>query len=140
MSSYLPAGLPHLLPSPDDAPWWEALARRELVIQRCAACGTWRHPPAPVCASCHATAVRWERVSGRGRVFTWTVIHHAVHPALAACVPYNVVVVELPDAAGVRLISNVVDVAPDELRVGLAIEVVFEEQGDLVLARFRRSP
>ena len=136
---YLPADLPRLVPGRDDRPWWDALRRHELVVQRCAACGTWRHPPAPVCAACRSPDARWERVDGRGRVFSYTIVHHAVHPALADRVPYNVVLVELPDAAGVRLISNLIDVPADEMRVGLEVEVVFEDLDDEVtLPRFRR--
>jgi uncharacterized OB-fold protein len=139
MMPYLPPDLPRILPGRDDAPWWEALRRHELVIQRCAVCGTWRHPPGPVCAACHATAVRWERVSGRGRVFSFTVVHHAVHPSLAGRVPYNVVLVELPDAGRVRLVTNLIDVAPAEVQVGLDVEVVFEDLEDVTLPRFRRA-
>ena len=134
---YLPAALPRLPPGRDDAPWWEALRRHELVIQRCAACGAWRHPPAPVCPACHATTWRWERVSGRGRIFSYTVIHHAVHPALAEHVPYNVALIELPDAGRVRLVSNVLDVLPEDLRIGLEVEVVFEDVEEITLPRFR---
>jgi hypothetical protein len=136
---YLPAELPRLIPGRDDAPWWEALCRHELTVQRCARCGTWRHPPSPVCAVCHESEARFERVSGRGRVFSYTIIHHPVHPALAESVPYNVILVELPDAGSVRLISNLVDVPPDEVRVGLEVEVVFEDVGhDVTLPRFSR--
>jgi hypothetical protein len=136
--SYLPPDLPFLVPGHDDAPWWEALRRHELVIQRCAACGTWRHPPVPICSACHATTHRWERVSGRGRVFSYTIAHHAVHPALVERVPYNIALVELPDAGGVRLVSNLVDVPGEEVAIGLEVEVVFEEQGEVTLPRFRR--
>ena len=140
MIPYLPAELPRFVPGRDDAPWWEALRRRELVVQRCADCGSWRHPPGPVCPACHSARSAFERVSGRGRVFSYTIIHHAVHPALADRVPYNVVLVELPDAGNVRIISNLVDVPPEEVRVGLEVEVVFEEvDADLTLPRFRCS-
>ena len=108
------------------------------MIQRCAACGTWRHPPVPICSACHATTHRWERVSGRGRVFSYTIAHHAVHPALVERVPYNIALVELPDAGGVRLVSNLVDVPGEEVAIGLEVEVVFEEQGEVTLPRFRR--
>ena len=134
---YLPAELPRLPPGRDDAAWWEALRRHELVIQRCAACGIWRHPPSPVCAGCHALASSWERVSGRGHVFSYTWVHHPAHPALAERVPYDVALVELADAGNVRLVTNVIDVAPGELQVGLAVEVVFEDLDDLTLPRFR---
>ena len=141
MRPYLPAELPRLAPTRDDAAWWEALRHHELTVQRCRACGTWRHPPSPICPACRSSAARFERVSGRGRVFSYTIVHHAVHPALAGHLPYNVVLVELPDAGGVRLISNVVDVPPTDLRVGLEVEVVFEDLDDATtLPRFRRAP
>jgi uncharacterized OB-fold protein len=73
-------------------------------------------------------------------VFSYTIVHHAVHPALADHLPYNVVLVELPDAGGVRLISNVVDVPATDLRVGLEVEVVFEDLDEATtLPRFRRA-
>ena len=109
------------------------------MIQRCAACGAWRHPPVPICSACHATAHRGERVSGRGRVFSYTIAYHPVHPALVERVPYNIALVELPDAGNVRLVTNLIDVPPDEVAVGLEVEVVFEDLEDATLARFRRS-
>ena len=77
-------------------------------------------------------------MSGRGRVFSYTIAHHPVHPALVDRVPYNIVLVELPDAGGVRLVSNLVDVPVEEVAVGLEVEVLFEDQGDVTLPRFRR--
>jgi uncharacterized OB-fold protein len=137
---YLPPELPRFVPGRDDRPWWDALRRHELVIQRCAACGAWRHPPAPVCASCRSAETRWERVQGRGRIYSYTIIHHPVHPALADRVPYNVVLVELPEAGGVRLLSNLVDVPAEDVRIGLEVEVVFEDlDEETTLARFRRA-
>jgi len=73
-------------------------------------------------------------------VFSYTWVHHATHPALAERVPYNVALVELPDAGGVRLVSNVIDLRPDELQVGLAVELVFEDLEDVTLPRFRPAP
>jgi hypothetical protein len=135
--AYLPDSLPVLDPGCDDAPWWEALRRHELLVQRCAVCDRWRHPPSPLCPACQSTAHRWQQVIGRGRLFSYTVVHHAVHPALTPHLPYNVALVELPDAGNVRIISNVVDASPDVLAVGLEVEVVFEDQGGVVLPRFR---
>jgi len=137
---YLPAALPRFVPGRDDGPWWDALRRHELVIQRCADCGRWRHPPAPLCASCRSVAVRWERTSGQGRVFSYTIVHHAVHPALADHIPYNVALVELPDADNVRLISNLVDVPPADIHIGLEVEILFEDlDQETTLPRFRRA-
>ena len=78
------------------------LARGELRLQRCGACGEWRHPPRYRCAACGATDVSWEPASGRGRVFTWTVTHRPVDPAFTP--PYAIVVAELDE--GPRLVGN----------------------------------
>ena len=94
--------------------------------------------PAPICFACHSAATEWAPLSGRGTVYTYTVVHHPVHPKLAGSIPYNVVLVALDDAPGVRLVSNLVDAAPEELRVGLPVEVVFEASiSDTQIPRFK---
>jgi uncharacterized OB-fold protein len=121
-------------------PFWEACARRELRLQRCAACGRFRQPPLPGCPHCGSAASDWPLLAGRGRVFSFTVVHHPAIPNLQGEVPYNVVVVELEGAPGARLISNLLDVAPGELRIGLEVEIAWDEpRPGLVLPRFRRA-
>ena len=136
---YLPFGTPLPRPTEDDAGWWEACRRHELVIQRCADCGTFRHTPRPVCFKCRSFNFVWQPVSGRGRIFSYTIAHHAVHPALRERVPYNVIVVELPDADGVRVVSNLVGGDEDPPQIGEEVEVVWEDVAeDISLPRFRR--
>jgi uncharacterized OB-fold protein len=136
---YLPSELPKPVPTLDTREWWEACKRHELVFQRCTECATLRHPPGPVCGQCHSFAYDWQRSAGRGKVFSFSIVHYALVPALQDRVPYNVSVIELDDAPSVRLISNVVDVAARKLDVGLAVEVIWEEVGELTLPRFRRA-
>lgn len=116
---------PRPVPEPDDAsaPFWEAAARHELVVQRCASCRTFRHPPRPMCPACASSDAAFERVSGRGRVWSWVVAHPPVLPAFAGRAPYNVAVVELDE--GVRMIGNLLGVS--EIAEGLPVEVVFED-------------
>ena len=122
----------------DTRPFWDACRRRELAVQRCAECGTFRHPPTPVCWHCRSFRHEWTRLSGRGTVFSYAVVHRAFLPELAEAVPYTVVVVSLDDAPGVRLVSNLVGAAPGELRVGLPVEVLFEDVSpEVTLPRFR---
>ena len=137
-TSYLPPTMPLPAVTEDTRPFWEACRRRELLVQRCTRCASFRHPPAPLCWRCRSFAHEWVAVSGRGRVFTHAVVHRAPLPALEAAVPFTVVVVALDDAPGVRIVSNLVDAGPGELRVDLPVEVVFEEMSpEVTVPRFR---
>jgi uncharacterized OB-fold protein len=126
--------------TPAMAPFWEAARRHELVVQRCRACGARRFPARELCSGCLSREADWEPVSGRGTVFSVAVVHHALHPGFAAEVPYAVVVVELEE--GPRMISNLLGVAPGDIRIGLPVEVVFEEvTPEITLPKFRpRTP
>jgi uncharacterized OB-fold protein len=128
-----------LLPVPDEdgAPFWEYAARGELRIQACASCGELRFPPRPCCPYCASFTGEWRRMSGRGRIWSYVVPHPPLLDAYAALAPYNVVLVELTDAPPrIRLVGNVVtgpdagldSVAPDRIRIGAPVRVVFAEQ------------
>jgi uncharacterized OB-fold protein len=109
----------------------------ELRFQRCDACSAWRHVPREICARCGSAAWSWARASGRGRIFTWTVAERAMHPAFAADAPYAPVVVEMEE--GVRLVSQMVDCAPDALAIDMPVEVVFvAATPEVTLPKFRR--
>ncbi len=115
-------------------------ARGELRLRRCNACREWCHVPRVTCPNCASTDWAWERVKGTGRLYTWTVVHRAMHPAFMGDVPYAVVVVELDE--GPRLVSGIVDCPLEALEMEMPVEVVFERSdrwGDRVLPRFRRA-
>lgn len=138
--AYLPDGLP--LPNIDEIDtrvWWAACQRRELTVQQCATCDAFRHPPVPICHECHSFDFRWTPVGGRGVVFSYILPHHPVHPALRGHPPYNVVLVELPDAGGVRMIGNLIDTPNDRVRIGLDVEVTWQEREGIVLPQWKRS-
>ena len=118
---------PRPVPDPDvsGAPFWEAAARHELVLQTCASCGTIRHPPRPMCAVCNSMEYTFERASGRGRIWSWVIAHAPVLPSFAEKVPYNVVVVELDE--GVRMVGNLFDVDNDAITEGMPVTVDFED-------------
>jgi uncharacterized OB-fold protein len=129
-------------PRPDpvdaaDARFWAFVAAGELRIQGCAACGTFRHPPRPLCASCGSTDDEWIPSSGRGEVWTFTVIHPPTLAAVAERVPYGAVVVRLDE--GVFMVSNLVDCPVEEVVVGTRVEVAITGVEDgLTLPLFRR--
>lgn len=101
----------------DNAFWFAAAREHRLVIQRCCDCGALRHPPGPMCPHCRSLG--WDTVdaSGRATLFSWVVAHHPRHPAFES--PYVVAVVDLEE--GTRLISNLVDLAADELEIGMPL-------------------
>ncbi|HUI48091.1 MAG TPA: OB-fold domain-containing protein [Acidimicrobiia bacterium] len=119
-----------LLPAADglNGEFYGFLARGELRLQRCTACAAWRHPPRFRCATCGSAGVAWERASGRGRVYSWTVTHRAVDPAFTP--PYAILVVELDE--GPRLVGNLRGVEPSELVLDLPVVVEIEAVSDTV--------
>ncbi len=127
------------LPQPtlDNHEFYEAAQRGELRFQRCADCGTWRHYPRPVCPECLSTRLSWERASGRGTIYTWTIVHGPTLPAFQDDLPYNVVDV-LTDE-GIHFQSQVLDCPPEEIYAGMPVEAVFVPVSeDMTLVKFRR--
>lgn len=121
---------------PDMAPFFEAARRRQLVVQRCRGCAALRFPARDRCSGCLSREAEWVPVSGRGTVFSYAVMHQVYHPGFAAEVPYAVVLVALEE--GPRLLTNVVGCAPGDLRIGMAVEVVFEDASpEVTLPKFR---
>ncbi len=134
-----PVAAPAPAVTPALEPFLAAAKRGELVVQRCSSCATLRFPAREVCSRCLSRDVAWVPVSGRGKVWSFVVMHQAAHPFFAARVPYAVVQVELDE--GVRMISNLLDLPAADVRVGQPVEVVFEAvDGDVVLPRFRPRP
>ncbi|HUI02914.1 MAG TPA: Zn-ribbon domain-containing OB-fold protein [Acidimicrobiales bacterium] len=135
---YFPDEMPMPAVNAETAPWWEAAAAHRLVVQRCGACGTTRHPPGPVCPACRSEQAEWHELPGTGTVYTYTVVRQAFIPALADRLPYAVIAVELDDAGGARMVSNLVEAEPTEAAVGMAVEVVWEDMGpEVSVPRFR---
>lgn len=123
-------------PSLDDKPHWEAMRRHEFLIQKCGKCGTVQHPPRPACFSCHGIDMGWVKASGRGTIYSYTIVPQATHPAWRESVPYNVVIVELEE--DVRVISNLVGTPNDQIKVGLPVVMVFDDvTEDFTLPRFK---
>lgn len=121
---------------PDNQGFWEGVQRQELVLQRCKGCGTWSHPPRPMCPKCRSLEREWSPASGKGTVYSWVTYREAPHPGFKA--PYSVVLVELEE--GVRLVSNLVDVGPEEIAIGMPVEVVFNQIHDeTFLPKFRKA-
>jgi uncharacterized OB-fold protein len=98
-------------------------------------------PPSPFCPGCRSQAVEWLELSGRGTIFTYTVVHHPVMADLAGSVPYAVAAVELEGAPGVRLLGNMVETDAEAISVGMPVEVQWADIREGVsVPRFRPTP
>ncbi len=117
--------------------YWDAASEHRLDILRCRACGTWIHYPQPRCPSCHGADVAPQTVSGRGTVASFTVTHFAPTPDLADALPITLVMVELEEQAGLRIVTNLAEADRGELRIGLPVEVTFEDRDGETLPQFR---
>jgi uncharacterized OB-fold protein len=124
----LPEGLPRPVPEPDglSRPYWEGTRRGELWVQRCRACRAWQWGPEWICHACRSFEMGWERVDGRGWIYSWERAWHPVHPALREAGPYVVVLVELPQAGNVRMIGNLVGDPHRSVVIGAAVTAAFE--------------
>ena len=119
-------------------PFWEGARKHEFRLQRCASCHKLWAPNGPVCPHCFSEDYTWEALSGRGKIASWVVFHKLYHPAFANDLPYNVAFIELDE--GPRVIANVVGIPNEELRIGMPVEVVFEDVNDAVsIPKFRRA-
>ncbi len=110
----------------DNRVFWEAAQQGRLVTQRCGGCGRLRHPPRPMCPWCHSLEYDVLELAGTGVVYSYTLLHHPQHPSF----DYPVIAALVDLDEGVRMLSNLVDIAPSEVRVGLPVRVGFERTRD----------
>ena len=124
------------VPSQLSEPFWAACKRHELTVQKCNNCGSFRFPPAVLCPECLSDATEWSQVSGRGKVFSFVVYRRLYNTTFEQDLPYTVAIVEL--AEGTRMLSNIVGIAPEDVRCDMPVEVVFEDiTPDATLPKFR---
>lgn len=120
--------------TPDTQFFWDGVREHTLLIQRCAACDALRHPPRPMCPHCNSLSWTTIAASGRGRVYSFVMPRHPPFPWFDGT--YIVALVELDE--GVRLVSNLCDVAPEDATIGMRVEAFYEHFDDgLVLPQFR---
>lgn len=110
----------------DTAFFWEGTRAGELRVQRCGACGERRHPPGPVCPKCHAMQPAYDVVSGRGAVYSYVVHRHPPVPGKE--LPILLVLVELDE--GVRMVGELVDATPDDVKIGASVQVAMVRVDD----------
>ena len=131
-----PASLPfRVLPLLDDENrfFWTSGADGRLRFLRCQGCGYYLHPPIPRCPECGSREIAPSEVSGRGEVHSVTVNHH---PWDGDTEPYAIAIVVLAEQADLRLTTNVIGCPPDDVHIGMPVQVTFEPHDDVWLPLF----
>ena len=122
--------------TPDMREFFDGARAGRLMVQKCDSCGKLRFPAHDLCSKCNSTDSRWVHVSGRGEVFSFSIMHQLYHPGFAKEVPYAVVMVELEE--GCKFVSNLLGVQPHDIKCGMPVEVTFEKLSDEVsMPKFR---
>ncbi len=118
------------------APYWAAAKRHELKMQRCPNCAYIRFPAAKRCPECLHENNDWVQLSGKGTVWSFGVYHHVFHQSFTGDIPYNIALVQLDE--GPRLLTNIVGIANDAIRVDMPVEVAFDDvTAEVTLVKFR---
>ena len=115
---------------PDDLtkPFWEAATEGRLVIQNCAECDLLQNPPLPACAQCGSgSGLEWKTMSGRGKIYNYCVVYDTPIAALHEDQPFNLAVIMLDDDPGIQMYSHLPGTPVDDVPIGAAVEVIFEE-------------
>lgn len=132
------AQFPLPVPNLDNQEFWDKCREHRLVLRRCRDCHIISHPPKPNCPECTSDNLEWVESGGKGTVYTYVITRQPVSPAFVGRLPWNVVDVELEE--GVHMISNLVHCDSDEIEIGMAVTVVFEEVNDeITLPKFKRA-
>lgn len=105
-------------------PYWLHLQRNELWIPRCKSCSRLVFYPREICPHCFGLDFIWERLSGKGRVYTFTIIRRPFLPEFAAIAPYVFAIVELEE--GIRMATNIVNCPPEDVHIGMNVQAVFD--------------
>ncbi len=125
---------PTAVQTPDTAPFWQACDSGELLLQRCSSCSTLRYFPRPGCHNCGSLEFSWQKSTAKGTIYTYTSVYRPAHPAFTD-VPYTLVVVELEE--GVRIMSQLVDCSPEDVRIGMAVGVAWDTSVEPALPYFK---
>lgn len=125
--------LPEPKPTELSQPHWQACKDGKLLVQQCSQCAVYIFPPEPVCPHCFKASLRWQQSSGKGRLYSFTVVHRPQTPAFNT--PYIAAIVALDE--GWHMLSNIIDCRIEDLAIDKPLEVTFVKRGDRVLPFFK---
>lgn len=120
----------------DNEKFWESCKRHEMRLQKCRDCGYVRYYPSPVCHKCSSFNFDWSQVSGKATVYTFSVVYRPPSAAFANDIPYVYGIVELDE--GPMMPTNIVGIEPEKVRVGMKVEVTYDDvTPEITLPKFR---
>ena len=119
----------------DSAEFWKFTTEGKLMLRRCEVCGNQMYYPRITCTKCLSTNLGWVEASGRGHVHAVSVIHRPSVEAFRAGGPYALAIVDLEE--GQRMMTNIVDCAPEDVVIDMPVQLVFEPRGDVAIPLFR---
>lgn len=131
------AGKPVPVPEEADRPYWDGLALGRLVLSRCTGCGSYSQRARPVCGACRAESFVWSKVSGHGKIYSYTVARQTWVTGFQQAVPYVLVAVAIDEQPSLLLTTNLVgEFDVEQIDVDLGVTAAFEPRGDVTLLQF----
>ncbi len=131
-------GQPEPIPQPESDFYWESASNGKLVFQRCSNCDKAQFYPRVYCIHCRGKSLLWEESSGKGTLYTYTIVHSPPHPSFKKDVPYIVGIVELNEGFRIPTSLTGLDPDPQNIAIGMPLEVTFEQVSDAIgLPKFR---
>ncbi len=126
--------LPHI--DEESRPWWEAVQRHELYIQKCRDCGDLRFHPRALCTSCMSSRTEWVRCKGTGKIYAFTVTNQNQAGGFRDSLPYVMAWVEVDE--GLKMLTNIADCPPEQVKIDMPVEAVFDDvTPEVTLVKFR---
>ena len=124
------------VPTKETAAYWDGCRNHKLLIQQCTICGKYQFFPRIICTGCMSSQVEWVQSSGQGKVVSFTIMHRPISEAYAAEAPYVIALIKLDE--GPTMMSNIVQLDPNKVFVGMKVEVVFEDWSEEIsIPKFR---
>jgi uncharacterized protein len=112
----------------EDKGFWEGIKQHRPVCQRCTQCGTWLWHPLVQCPQCLSFALGYDEITGRGKVLSYSIVRYNPSPVWADAVPFVLATVEMEE--GVRMKFHLVNCAPDDVKVGMSVRMIFKDVTD----------
>ena len=136
MTTHYTKPMPRPMNSELSRPFWEATKRHELVMPRCRTCSKIFFYPREQCPNCYSADLDWTQVSGKGRLYTFTVVHQTAHPAFQPEAPHIYAIIQLNE--GPRMPSNLIECEIDDAQIDMAVQAVFVDASDeYTLVKFK---